>query len=58
MPKLHRNAERRHKAGKPTHAQREALCREYGVPNTGRQWRKLKKGLQRAVRTARRDATA
>jgi hypothetical protein len=52
-PKLHRNAARR--AHQPNHAERAKLCAEYGVPNTGRQWRKLRKGIQRAVRAAERD---
>ena len=33
-----------------THAQRAAYCRQAGVPNTGRQWRKLRKRLGLAVR--------
>jgi hypothetical protein len=52
-PRLHRNAARR--AVQPNHAARAKLCEEYGVPNTGRQWKRLRKGLQRAVRAAERD---
>lgn len=47
-------ADRRHaeKSQKATHAQRRAICVEYGVRNTGRQWVRLRKRLQRAYRTA------
>lgn len=33
-----------------SHAARADLCAHYGVPNTGRQWRKLRKRLGLAVR--------
>ena len=34
-------------------ARRRLLCARAGVPNTGRQWRKLRKAIARAERQAR-----
>lgn len=43
---------RRHIATHTTHRDRAALCAEYGVPNTGRQWRRLRKTLARQERAS------
>lgn len=42
----------RHVATHTTHADRAALCRQHGVPNTGRQWRMLRKRLARQGRAS------
>ncbi len=42
----------RHLATHTTHRDRASLCAAYGVPNTGRQWRRLKKSLARQERAS------
>lgn len=42
----------RHQATHTTHRDRAALCATHGVPNTGRQWRRLRKALARRERAA------
>lgn len=44
--------ERRHLATHTTHRDRAALCAQHGVPNTGRQWRRLRKALARQERAS------
>jgi hypothetical protein len=50
-----RHVWRRKEKGGVGRADRIALCKEYGVRNTGRQFRRLRKRLQRAVRWAGRS---
>lgn len=42
----------RHFATHTTHRDRAKLCAEHGVPNTGRQWRRLRKTLARQERAS------
>lgn len=42
----------RHLATHTTHRDRAKLCAEHGVPNTGRQWRRLRKTLARQERAS------
>lgn len=42
----------RHHATHTTHRDRAALCAAHGVPNTGRQWRRLRKSLARQERAS------
>ncbi|ODT01553.1 MAG: hypothetical protein ABS52_16550 [Gemmatimonadetes bacterium SCN 70-22] len=43
---------RRFQATHTTHRDRAQLCAAHGVPNTGRQWRKLRKALARQGRAS------
>lgn len=43
---------RRFQSTHTTHRDRAQLCAEYGVPNTGRQWRHLRKALARQERAS------
>lgn len=51
MGRFHRNADR----PQPTRKERRVLMEIYGI-SSGRQWVKLRKGIQRAVRKAKREA--
>ena len=42
----------RHLATHTTHRDRAQLCAAHGVPNTGRQWRRLRKSLARQERAS------
>lgn len=42
----------RHLATHTTHDDPAALCARHGVPNTGRQWRRLRKALARQERAS------
>ena len=42
----------RHQVTHTTHRDRAQLCAAHGVPNTGRQWRRLRKALARQERAS------
>lgn len=44
--------EARHQSTHTTHRDRAQLCAAHGVPNTGRQWRRLRKTLARQERAS------